>query len=60
MNSNRIIHLSIAFICICSIVVEPCYITNCPWGGKRSVENTEFLTSTEHQVYQFNSTLPPN
>lgn len=38
----------VVFMFTCSIFVDACYITNCPWGGKRSIEN-KHLFNEQHQ-----------
>ena len=57
MNSQSLINVFIFFmIGIISLEsIEACYITNCPWGGKRSLE--EDASSPNQVTNTFNSLI---
>lgn len=51
MNKNNQLVLLVVLLYAYNNIkfVSTCYITNCPWGGKRSIEEAS-LFKREHQV----------
>ena len=42
------------FVCLCYLgCSDACYITNCPWGGKRSVGQNLGAESAVREVIEF-------
>ena len=49
MNRLTDILVTILIICCSFHLIKSCYITNCPWGGKRSIESLPKLENA-HSV----------